>query len=100
VLRLADVPLLPGVAAMAKAGVRTGASPRNWDSYGAEVRWAHEPGGWARDLLTDPQTSGGLMAAVAPDAAEAVLAQVRAAGFTQAAVVGEVVDGAGIEVRS
>jgi selenide, water dikinase len=99
VLRLADVPLLPGVAAMAKAGVRTGASPRNWDSYGAEVRWPDEPGGWARDLLTDPQTSGGLLVAVAPEAAEAVLAEVRAAGFTQTAVVGDVVDGAGIEVR-
>ena len=97
-LRFADVPLLPGVAELAQAGVRTGASQRNWDSYGAQVHWPDGLDGWARDLLTDPQTSGGLLAAVAPDAAGAVLDEVRAAGFSSAAVVGEATAGEGIAV--
>lgn len=46
------------------------------------------PQTWQRDLLVDPQTSGGLLAAVAPEAAEQVVAAARAAGFGRAAVVG------------
>jgi selenide,water dikinase len=48
---------------------------------------------WRRDLLTDPQTSGGLLIAVAPEAAEAVLSRVRERGFDKAAVVGRLRDG-------
>jgi selenide,water dikinase len=92
-------PLLPGVEALAKAGVRTGASGRNWASYGASVRLPGDLPDWRRDLLTDPQTSGGLLIAVAPEAVEEVLARVRAAGFAQAAVVGTLGRGApGLDV--
>ncbi|MBX3478631.1 MAG: selenide, water dikinase SelD [Brevundimonas sp.] len=84
-------PVLPGVEALLADGVRTGASGRNWASYGEGVRGL-EPG-VMRDLLTDPQTSGGLLVACAQEAAEAVLALVRAEGFDQAAVVGRVADG-------
>ncbi len=90
----ADPPLLPGVEALAKAGVRTGASTRNWDSYGESVRVASDLAAWKRDLLTDPQTSGGLLIAVAPDQADAVLDLVRAHGFSAAAVVGRLAKGA------
>ena len=93
-------PVLPGAEALARAGVRTGASVRNWASYGADVVVPEGLPEWRRDLLTDPQTSGGLLVAVAPEAAQAVLAQVRAAGFGQAAVVGRLAEGApGAEVR-
>jgi selenide, water dikinase len=85
----ADAPaVLPGVAALAQAGVRTGASTRNWASYGDAVRL---PGGfedWRRDLLTDPQTSGGLLIASAPEAADGLLALLREAGFGSARIVG------------
>ena len=92
-------PLLPGVEALAQAGVRTGASGRNWASYGEAVRLPADLPEWRRDLLTDPQTSGGLLIAAAPDTADEVLARVRAAGFRQAAVVGTLARGApGIEV--
>ena len=60
----ADPPLLAGVEALARAGVRTGAAARNWESYGADVRVAAGVPDWKRDLLTDPQTSGGLLIAV------------------------------------
>jgi selenide,water dikinase len=89
----ADPPLLAGVGALARAGLRTGASSRNWASYGADVDLAGDLPDWKRDLLTDPQTSGGLLIAVAPEAAEAVLEQVRAAGFTAAAAVGRMAAG-------
>jgi len=79
---------LPGVEALAEGGVRTGASTRNWDSYGDRVAGAGALPVWRRDLLTDPQTSGGLLIAVAPESADAVLAQARAAGFAGARVVG------------
>ncbi|HZZ32662.1 MAG TPA: selenide, water dikinase SelD [Phenylobacterium sp.] len=89
----ADPPLLPGVEALARAGVRTGASTRNWASYGADVRLPAGLPDWKRDLLTDPQTSGGLLIAVAPDAAEAVLTLARERGFNAAAIVGRLGSG-------
>jgi len=92
-------PLLAGVEALAKAGLRTGASTRNWTSYGQAVRLPADLPEWRRDLLTDPQTSGGLLIAAAPETAPEVLARVRAGGFAQAAVVGTLRRGApGIDV--
>jgi len=90
----ADPPLLAGAEALAKAGVRTGASTRNWASYGADVEVPSGLPDWKRDLLTDPQTSGGLLIAVAPEAADAVLALARSRGFSSAAVVGRMNAGA------
>ena len=89
----ADPPLLAAVEALAQAGVRTGASARNWASYGADVQIAADLPDWKRDLLTDPQTSGGLLIAVAPDAAEDVLALIRSRGFSDAAAVGRMTEG-------
>jgi len=85
--------LLPGVEALAREGVRTGASGRNWTSYGDAVRLPEGLPDWRRDILCDPQTSGGLLIAVAPDKADAVLDLVRAGGFDRAAVVGRLADG-------
>jgi selenide, water dikinase len=92
-LDMAAVPLLDGVAALARDGCRTGASARNWDSYGEAVQFGRDLGEWQRDLLTDPQTSGGLLIAVAPELAGAAMDRVRGAGFEQAAVIGSVIAG-------
>jgi selenide,water dikinase len=95
----ADAPaLLTGVEALATGGVRTGASTRNWASYGEAVRLPDGFPDWRRDILCDPQTSGGLLIAVAADRADAVLTQVRAAGFSASRTVGRLVSGAA-EVR-
>ena len=92
VVRYADVPVLPGVKNLLAAGFKTGASPRNWAGYGESVELgAH--GEDVKALLTDPQTSGGLLAACAPDTVEDVLAIFRAEGFGDAAVIGEIVSG-------
>lgn len=89
----AAAPLLDGVEALARDGMRTGASGRNWAGYGEGVVLPEGFDAWRRDLLTDPQTSGGLLIAVAADQAGAVLDRVRADGFDRAAAVGQVVEG-------
>jgi selenide,water dikinase len=88
------VPLHPGVEALARAGVRTGAAVRNWASYGEAVRLAAKSSEWLRDLLCDPQTSGGLLIAAAPDVAEEILGRLAQRGFSSAAIVGRLVTGA------
>jgi len=87
------VPLLPGVRELASQGMVTGASGRNWAGYGQDVQLP--PGFAAQDqaLLTDPQTSGGLLVACSPDSVDAVLAAFRSQGFEQAAVVGRITEG-------
>ena len=92
-LDAAAAPLLPGVEALVRAGVRTGASTRNWASYGESVILPAGFEDWRRDLLTDPQTSGGLLIAAAPEAAEDILALCRGEGFDRAAVVGRTAAG-------
>ena len=85
-----SVPLLTGVRALAADGHITGASGRNWAGYGGDV---HLPSSLAAEdqaLLTDPQTSGGLLVACEPAALDAVLAVFRQHGFAHAAVVGRV----------
>ena len=86
----AAVPLLPGVQALAGAGHITGASARNWASYGNDITLPEGFGPLARALLTDPQTSGGLLVACAPEAAAQVLATFARHGFDGAAVIGRV----------
>ncbi|MEP6790513.1 MAG: selenide, water dikinase SelD [Ramlibacter sp.] len=85
-----DVPLLAGVAELAGAGYVTGASGRNWAGYGAEVGLPAGFSDTARALLTDPQTSGGLLVSCAPGAVDAVLALFTRHGFDAAAVIGHV----------
>ena len=91
-IRYDALPLLADVAALARVPYRTGAATRNWASYGEEVVLAPGIQDWQRDLLCDPQTSGGLLVAVAPDGVAKVLQLLRAAGFDQATVIGEMWD--------
>jgi len=87
------VPLIEGAEALAREGCVTGASGRNWAGYGAEVRLDAALPPVARDLATDPQTSGGLLVSCRPDTVDAVLACFRDGGFPEAAVVGRMVAG-------
>jgi selenide,water dikinase len=89
VLRMDDLPFLPAAAALAKAGCVTGASHRNWASYEHEVTLPPGVQDWQRHLLTDPQTSGGLLVSVAPQAVQDVLRKIIAAGYQHARIVGE-----------
>ena len=89
------IPLLAGAAALAERGFATGAAARNWASYGAEVTLPAGTADWRRGLLCDPQTSGGLLIAVAPEHAGDVLERCRAAGFPHAAIIGAMGEGRG-----
>lgn len=84
------LPLLDGIEALAAQGIVTGAARRNWDSYGASVELRSLE---RQALLADPQTSGGLLIAVAPGAAPALLARLCSDGFTRATAIGTLQEG-------
>ena len=84
------LPLLPNALELAQEGIMTGASARNWAGYGDRVGLASSMGEAHKAVLTDPQTSGGLLVACAPDACNEVISVFRAEGFADAAIVGEI----------
>jgi len=84
------VPLLPGAQELAARGFVTGASGRNWAGYGSQVSLADAMSTVDRALLTDPQTSGGLLVSCAPPEVDRVLSVFRQEGFADAAVIGKV----------
>jgi selenide,water dikinase len=89
------VPLMAGVRELAARGFVTGASGRNWAGYGAEVALPAAFAAEDQALLTDPQTSGGLLVSCAPEALDAVMAVFRRHGFEQAAVIGHIAPAGG-----
>ncbi|HEY5993922.1 MAG TPA: selenide, water dikinase SelD [Gallionellaceae bacterium] len=93
-IRFDDLPILSVARELAQQGYATGAADRNWKSYGAEVDLPQGFPEWQRKLLCDPQTSGGLLVACAPAAADEVLRAFRADGFDGACMVGKVAAGA------
>jgi len=97
-LNWALTPLVPGVRELAKQGCITGASGRNWASYGNEISLPDAFSEVDRALLSDPQTSGGLLVSCSADSAAEVLAIFHAQGFDEAAVIGEVTTGRGVSV--
>jgi selenide, water dikinase len=92
-VRWSAIPLLTDARELAEAGHVTGGSTRNWQGYGNLVNLTTH-GTVEQALLTDPQTSGGLLVACAPEAVDDVLQIFRAEGFHHAAVIGEVEAGA------
>jgi selenide,water dikinase len=93
-VRWSQVPVLSTARPLLEAGFVTGASERNWTSYGHQVNMPAGDTTLQRRMLTDPQTSGGLLVACAADAAPAVLDIFRAQGFADAAVIGRLAAGA------
>jgi selenide,water dikinase len=88
-----DVPKLANALEFAREGILTGASGRNWNGYGTRVRLEGGLGEAEKALLTDPQTSGGLLVACSPQSTKEVLEVFRAEGFERAAVIGEIAAG-------
>jgi selenide, water dikinase len=92
-LEMSRVPLLDDVLSLAQAGCVTGASARNWSSYGGEVELSAQLDSSAKALLCDPQTSGGLLVACADDAVAGALDVFHRHGFAQAALIGHMCEG-------
>ena len=89
----ADLPLLARAGEFVEAGLMTGASGRNWASYGDRVSLAAGLDSSAQTLLSDPQTSGGLLVSCAPDTVTEVLSLFLQHGFTHVSVIGEMTEG-------
>lgn len=99
-LSLAGIPFLSEAEALARDGFITGASERNWASYGASIRLPDGLPDWQRLLLADPQTSGGLLVACDAGRADALVETIRTAGYPMVSIVGAVEAGpAQVEVR-
>ena len=88
---LNDVPMLRGALRLASMGVVSSLHPENLRARRAVTNHAEGvEAGAAYELLYDPQTAGGLLAAVPRDRAAACVAALREGGDLKAAVVGEV----------
>jgi selenide,water dikinase len=90
----AELPLLSSAEALTKAGFITGASARNWASYGDDVDLPDDLPQWQTALLTDPQTSGGLLVACSGDQAENIRSQIERAGYPKVRIIGSAHAGA------
>jgi selenide, water dikinase len=97
-LRLAAIPVLDGVRALAAQDVVPGGSKANLAWVAPHVRFDEAVDAPTRAVLADAQTNGGLLAAIAPDRFEAVMDALRQAGV-QAHAIGEVLAAAGGEAR-
>lgn len=93
-VRFDALPLIAEAVGFVKEGVATGASGRNWAGYGGDVDVPEGFSEWKQRMLSDPQTSGGLLVACEPSAVDRVIAEFRQDGFEQAAVIGEMGAGA------
>jgi selenide,water dikinase len=87
---LANVPILSEAATLAQQGCVTGASHRNWASYGDNVTFSADCTDWQRHLLTDPQTSGGLLISCEANSAAAHVERLVADGYPYARIIGRI----------
>jgi selenide,water dikinase len=93
------IPFLRQAQQLAQAGFITGASSRNWASYGNEVDLPRDLPEWRKALLTDPQTSGGLLVACEPDAAAELQTLIQSEGYPMTRIIGRISEGdAGVRV--
>ncbi len=92
------IPVVKEAVEHVKADTFTGASTRNWAGYGNEIELAANMALWQQNLLTDPQTSGGLLISCAPEHEEKVLSILNLDGFTSAQKIGQFVAGKGLSV--
>ena len=87
------LPILPAATQYAERGYNTGAAGRNWQSFGQDATLPNGLPEWQKNLLTDPQTSGGLMLSCKPEIADEVLAIFGRNGFADAAAIGDMQEG-------
>jgi selenide, water dikinase len=92
-----NIPVIEEALSLVKSGIFTGASTRNWSAYGDEVDLSGSLD-WQQNLLTDPQTSGGLLIACSPDSEAEVLKILHQDGFMQAQKIGIFTSGSGLTV--
>jgi selenide,water dikinase len=92
-IELDALPVIGAALEWVKKGVATGASERNWSGYGADVELPAGAPDWVKKLVTDPQTSGGLLVACAPEDERRVLEAFAIEGFSEARTIGRLAEG-------
>ena len=92
-IELDALPVIGAALEWVKKGVATGASERNWNGYGADVALPAGAPDWVKKLVTDPQTSGGLLVACAPEDERRVLDAFAKEGFSEARRIGRLAEG-------
>ena len=99
-LDLDKLPILPSASDYAQKGYSTGAGNRNWDSFGDNITLPKNLKDWQKNILTDPQTSGGLLLSCSQDQAGAILSLFHKHKYQHAAIIGEISRGSpSIDVR-
>lgn len=93
-----DIPVMPEAIDFVKEDIYTGASIRNWQAYGSEVQVKPPIVPWQQHLITDPQTSGGLLIACQADAEHQVLQLLHQSGFSEARTIGSFESGQGLTI--
>ncbi len=97
-VQMSTVPVIADALAFVKLNLVTGASGRNWNGYGHEIQLSKGVSEWEKDLITDPQTSGGLLVACSKECEEEVLGIFRNNGFQMACKIGEFREGSGLNI--
>ena len=96
---LQSVPVIPEAVELVRSDIYTGASTRNWAGYGREITLGSNLEEWHKNILTDPQTSGGLLVSCTPSAEAEVLAIFKKCGFESAGKIGTFEQGSGLRVN-
>jgi selenide,water dikinase len=99
VIQASKVPALPGALDYAAIGVVTGGANRNREGLAGQVEIAPTVAPEIEQLLFDPQTSGGLLVALPPEAAASLVARLSADGLP-AEIIGRVEAGSGLAVEA
>ena len=93
-----SVPVIEEASELVKQNIYTGASTRNWSGYGSEISLGPNIAEWQKNLLTDPQTSGGLLVSCDPSSENEVLSIFKKSGFESAQKIGVFAAGSGLSV--
>ena len=88
-LKASSLPSIPGVPELIGLGCIPGGSFRNAEYVAGSCIYAQDVPMWQRTLLSDPQTSGGLLMAVDLGRSEAIVEELRTSGYRQASIVGQ-----------
>jgi selenide,water dikinase len=91
-VNLDSIPIFDQVKEFAKKGLRPGGLNRNKEFYSKSVEFSEQVPEYMRDVLFDPQTSGGLLISLAEKKTDVLLNRLKDAGITMAAIVGEVIN--------
>lgn len=94
-IRASAVPRLAGIEELYFPKMKTGGAKRTREYVKKFVTLPADLDEWSEEILYDPQTSGGLLAAIDPRDAESVVRRLRDSGLERAAIVGEVIPGDG-----